>query len=151
MNGSQTQSTSCCGCITLIFCFAFKDDPVKAAKSVQLTDEIKKVHKVRGVSRLLYVDQQRGNEQEPAMIGGNTKMNGDVGILYLIEKKEDVTSFVSWMATTTADAYVTLLAESVLADSAENTVAKLKATNKLAGVIMYEDDDGSSTQKPYSK
>ena len=139
------------GCITFIFCFAFKDDPVKAAKSVQLTDEIKKVHTARGVSRLLYVNQERGNEQGRAMIGGNTKMNGDVGILYLIEKADDVTSFVDWMARTTADAYVTLLAESVLAESDKNTLHELNKTGKLAGVIMYDDDDGSSTQQPYSK
>lgn len=136
--------------VALVVAVAAQDDPVKAAKSVQLTDEIKKVHTARGVSRLLYVNQERGNEQGRAMIGGNTKMNGDVGILYLIEKAEDVTSFVSWMATTSADAYVTLLAESVLAESDKNTLHELNKTGKLAGVIMYDDDDGSSTQQPYS-
>ena len=50
------------------------------------------------------------------MIGGNTKKDGDVGILYLIETAADVTLFVAWMKITPADAYVVLLAESVMAD-----------------------------------
>lgn len=74
------------------------------------------------------------------MIGGNTKKDGDVGILYLINKIEDVKSFTGWMKETSADAYVVLLAESVMAINKDaegkpfNTFTTLKATGKLAGV-----------------
>ena len=92
------------------------------------------------MSRLLYVNPEPGQEQAHAMIGGNTKKDGDVGILYLINKIEDVKAFTGWMKETSADAYVVLLAESVMAinkDAEEkpfNTFTTLKATGKLAGV-----------------
>lgn len=91
------------------------------------------------MSRLLYVNPEPGQEQAHAMIGGNTKKDGDVGILYLINKIEDVESFTGWMKETSADAYVVLLAESVMAinkyeEKPFNTFTTLKATGKLAGV-----------------
>lgn len=92
------------------------------------------------MSRLLYVNPEPGQEQAHAMIGGNTKKDGDVGILYLINKIEDVKSFTGWMKETSADAYVVLLAESVMAINKDaegkpfNTFTTLKATGKLAGV-----------------